>query len=136
MIHVIGSTQEHAAHMVDQSTALTEAMGKGGGHVPMVYTDLVQVGNIDQKGHNSIWGRVYDPHGISPTISAEGGGLGAKTGLYKIGQKIRRLTPLECERLQGFPDNWTEGIPDTRRYRCVGNAVTVNVVEYLGKKLQ
>lgn len=45
------------------------------------------------------------------------------------GARIRRLTPLECERLQGFPDNWTEGLSDTQRYKTLGNAVTVNVVE-------
>ncbi len=43
--------------------------------------------------------------------------------------KIRRLTPVECERLQGFPDNWTEGESDSQRYKMCGNAVTVNVVE-------
>jgi DNA (cytosine-5)-methyltransferase 1 len=37
--------------------------------------------------------------------------------------------PLECERLQGFPDGWTEGISDTQRYKALGNAATVNVVE-------
>lgn len=42
--------------------------------------------------------------------------------------KVRRLTPLECERLQGFPDGWTEGISDSQRYKCLGNAVTVNVI--------
>ena len=41
---------------------------------------------------------------------------------------IRRLTPTECERLQGFPDGWTEGISDTQRYKCLGNAVTTNVI--------
>jgi len=50
--------------------------------------------------------------------------------------KIRRLTPKECERLQGFPDGWTEGVSDTQRYKLLGNAVTVNVVEFLGKKLK
>ena len=49
--------------------------------------------------------------------------------------KIRRLTPTECERLQGFPDGWTEGISDTQRYKCLGNAVTVNVIEAIMKKL-
>ena len=49
--------------------------------------------------------------------------------------KIRRLTPTECERLQGFPDGWTEGISDTQRYKCLGNAVTVNVIEYIVSKL-
>jgi DNA (cytosine-5)-methyltransferase 1 len=42
--------------------------------------------------------------------------------------RIRRLTPTECERLQGFPDGWTEGVSDTQRYKCLGNAVTVNVI--------
>jgi len=44
------------------------------------------------------------------------------------GLKIRRLTPIECERLQGFPDNWTEGVSDTQRYKQCGNAVTTNVI--------
>lgn len=42
--------------------------------------------------------------------------------------KIRRLTPAECEKLQGFPDNFTAGIADTNRYKCIGNSVTVPVV--------
>ena len=48
--------------------------------------------------------------------------------------RIRRLTPVECERLQGFPDNWTKYgkddklISDTQRYKCCGNAVTTNVI--------
>ena len=54
-----------------------------------------------------------------------------KDALIKQSTKIRRLTPLEYERLQGFPDNWTEGISDTQRYKCCGNAVTVNVVQHI-----
>ena len=49
--------------------------------------------------------------------------------------KIRRLTPTECERLQGFPDGWTEGVSDTQRYKQMGNAVTVNVIEAIARKL-
>jgi DNA (cytosine-5)-methyltransferase 1 len=44
------------------------------------------------------------------------------------GYRIRRLTEIECERLQGFPDNWTEGVSSTQRYKALGNAVTVNVI--------
>ena len=56
------------------------------------------------------------------------------------GYKIRRLTPLECFRLQGFPDEMVEiakqlGIADTHLYKMAGNAVTVNVVEAVAKKL-
>jgi len=50
-------------------------------------------------------------------------------------RQIRRLTPKECERLQGFPDGWTEGVSDTQRYKTLGNAVTVNVIREIAKKL-
>ncbi len=49
--------------------------------------------------------------------------------------RIRRLTPVECERLQGFPDGWTEGVSDTQRYKTLGNAVTVNVIEHIVRKI-
>jgi|TARA_R100000093_G_scaffold68009_1_gene39492 DNA (cytosine-5)-methyltransferase 1 len=55
------------------------------------------------------------------------------TSMYD--RRIRRLTPIECERLQGFPDDWTEGVSDTQRYKCLGNAVTVNVVESIINKI-
>jgi len=50
--------------------------------------------------------------------------------------RIRRLTPLECERLQGFPDGWTEGFSDTQRYKMMGNAVTVNVIKAIAERLK
>ena len=55
--------------------------------------------------------------------------------------RIRRLTPKECERLQGFEDDYTkydnhgEVISDTQRYRCMGNAVTIPVVKYVAENL-
>ena len=182
--------------------------------------NLKQIGNVDTKGHNSLWGRVYDPDGISSTLNAKGGGIGAKTELYEVTThslyprssktgkggtghltkedgtaycldtgnaqaiefktygiipesdkpkgnwlprervlesnnglsraistsqsqhpyytdktRIRRLTPLECERLQGFPDNWTEGQSDTQRYKQCGNAVSVPVIEAIIRKI-
>lgn len=57
------------------------------------------------------------------------------------GETIRRLMPCECERLQGFPDDWTRfdsrgrEIPDRHRYRCLGNAVTVPVVARIAERL-
>mgnify|MGYP003151967466 CR=1 FL=1 len=53
----------------------------------------------------------------------------------KITGSIRRLTPTETERLQGFPDNWTEGCSDTQRYKQTGNAVSVPVVRAIMEKL-
>lgn len=52
-----------------------------------------------------------------------------QTLLHK--QQVRRLTPLECERLQGFPDDWTASQSDSVRYKQMGNAVAVPVVEWI-----
>ena len=181
---------------------------------------------MDTKGHNSLWGRVYAPEGLGVTLKAEGGGTGAKTGLYRValterrteeskrirretmkkegkdwsprrgkelvprtdglgncltvGQtkehlllegkrqisrclvstyykgyltrgplveqdmRIRKLTPLECERLMGIPDEWTRyGVMDdevveisnTQRYRMAGNGVIPAVVEEILRRL-
>lgn len=50
--------------------------------------------------------------------------------------ELRLLTPLECERIQGFDDNWTNtGMPQSFRYFCMGNALVVNLIEHMGKKL-
>lgn len=72
---------------------------------------------IKEKGEPSLTLTSQDKHGV------------------QIDSRIRRLTPLECERLQGFPDNWTAGESDTQRYKMCGNAVTVNVVEAVMREL-
>ena len=138
---------------------------------------IVKIGDID--GLNTQYSRVYDSKGVSTTINAQGGGLGAKTGLYKIGtigndslsnriysdkgvsatlcagnngggkrmgglyntgDKVRRLTPKECFRLQGFKDEMVElgyklCISDTQLYKMAGNAVSVPVVEWVAQRV-
>lgn len=56
-----------------------------------------------------------------------------KTGSQSVAMEsiVRRLTPLECERLQGFPDDWTVTQSDSQRYKQMGNAVAVPVVEWV-----
>lgn len=66
----------------------------------------------------------------APTLRKEGGGAAVSLPFG-----VRRLTPVECERLQGFPDNWTDGQADSSRYRQMGNAITVNVAEWIGHRL-
>lgn len=99
---------------------------------------IVKIGDID--GLNTQYSRVYDSEGVSTTINAQGGGLGAKTGLYNAGDKVRRLTPKECFRLQGFKDEMVElgyklGISDTQLYKMAGNAVSVPVVEWVAQRV-
>jgi DNA (cytosine-5)-methyltransferase 3A len=128
------------------------------------YAPLIKLGHIGNS--NSQGNRVYDPAGKSCTLSANGGGLGAKTGLYQISKreedalrdvndkarcmlssmykgsqsngmtlvntgKIRKLTPIECERLMGLPDNYTEGVANTNRYKVLGNAFNVDVIAHI-----
>jgi len=90
--------------------------------------NIVRVGKIGKGGQGE---RIYSTQGKSTTLSAHGGGRGAKTGLYRVENGIRRLTPLEGERLQCLPDNYTEGISNTQRYKCVGNAFNVDVVAHI-----
>lgn len=76
--------------------------------------------------------RFYDKY--SPTVATYWGTGGARVPYVVNKQEpIRRLTPVECERLQGFPDNWTQDSADSTRYRQVGNAIAVPVVEWIVK---
>lgn len=80
---------------------------------------------------------IYDVDGIACCLSANGGGDGDYIVKNEEEYQVRRLTPLETERLQAFPDNWTatgcngEKISDTQRYKCCGNAVTTSVITYI-----
>lgn len=78
---------------------------------------------------------------VAPTLIARGqvdngGGSWASGIAIEDIRGIRRLTPTECERLQGFPDGWTDGQPDSARYRQLGNAVAVPVAEWLGRRIK
>lgn len=84
--------------------------------------------------------RIYSVRGKSVSLNANGGGRGAKTGLYKVDLPdgdyiIRKLTPVECERLQTLPDNWTEGVSNTQRYKAIGNGWTVDVIAWIFSQL-
>lgn len=98
----------------------------------------IRIGQIGKGGQGQ---RIYSSQGKSVTLSANGGGQGAKTGLYKIDfpngeYVIRKLTPIEAERLQTLPDNYTEGISNTQRYKCIGNGWTVDIIAHILKNLK
>ena len=91
-----------------------------------------KIGNIGSGNHQS--NRVYSINGKSVTLSAGGGGGGAKTGLYEINYNLRKLTPIECERLQTLPDDYTLGVSNNQRYKMLGNGWTVDVIVHLFKR--
>lgn len=171
------------------NTLSAQSGGKAG-----VGSGLIQVGEADLKGHDSIK-RVYSPEGKSPTLTTMGGGHREpkvaiqqrprgknKGGLHtekaptltsnsyehnnhlvevrhkskcvrssgrgsydrhewdSVGDKgtelhWRKLTPLECERLQTLPDNYTEGVSNTQRYKALGNGWTVDVIVHIYRNL-
>ncbi len=96
---------------------------------PVLTPELNEITKAKSQGS-----RVYDSDGLATSLRSKVV-AGAKTGLYKNGLRIRRLTPTECERLQGFPDGWTEGLSDTQRYKTLGNAVTTTVVKAVMERL-
>lgn len=99
---------------------------------------MVRVGKLNKGGQGD---RIYSIQGKSVNLSANGGGRGAKTGLYAVKDFIRKLTPIECERLQSLPDFFTEKginengeevlISNTQRYKSLGNAFNCEVIKHI-----
>jgi DNA (cytosine-5)-methyltransferase 1 len=98
--------------------------------------ELMMMGSLEggkwDKMHESIR-RYYSPNGISPTVTAMGGGNQEPKTV--LNQRIRRLTPLECMRLQGYPDDYIKPCSDSQTYKQAGNSITVNVMKAIIKNL-
>ena len=88
----------------------------------------IQIGKVNKGGQGE---RIYHTLGHAITLSAYGGGVGSKTGLYLVNGKIRKLSPRECARVQGFPDNFVLNSSNTQAYKQFGNSVSVNVLQYI-----
>ena len=94
---------------------------------------LILKGHAELNGHD-VLKRVYDKDGKSPTLNTCGGGN--REPKISLGDKQwRKLTPLECERLQTVPDNYTEGVSNTQRYKMLGNGWTVDVIAHIFKSI-
>ena len=76
--------------------------------------------------------RIYSDGGILPAHTAQDSNRARN---IPHGDRPRRLTPTECARLQGFPDDWNAWLSDAARYKQYGNAVTVNVAEWIGRRI-
>jgi len=95
--------------------------------------EIKKIGKIN----NSQSGAIYSTNGVAVTQTGCGGGQGAKTGLYKIQQGIRRLTPRECFRLMDFPDTFDFSVvSNSQAYKQAGNSIVVNVLCEIIKKLK
>ena len=90
---------------------------------------LCHIGDADIKGIDSLK-RVYHAEGKAPTLTTMQGGH-RQPKIFQEPYNWRKLTPLECERLQGFPDNYTEGVSNTQRYKMLGNGFQVDTISFI-----
>lgn len=105
-------------------------MGRDDNYIAMAWSKSIGMDSGKERNEQRI-----KTNGEFNTLSTgEGCGNYSSKNFVAKTNKIRRLTPIECERLQGFPDNWTIG-SDTQRYKQLGNAVTVNVIEAIVSSL-
>ncbi len=88
----------------------------------------VQVGIVNKGGQGE---RIYHPIGHAITLSAYGGGVGAKTGLYKTNGVVRKLSPRECARVQGFPESFRYHSRTNEAYKQFGNSVSIDVLQHI-----
>lgn len=79
--------------------------------------------------------RIYEDEIMQTVIQRWGTGGGNVPAIMNQEMTVRRLTPKECERLQGFPDDWTAGQADSARYKQMGNAVAVPVVSWIIERM-
>lgn len=152
----------------DQSSTLTARMGTGGGNVPCVEC-LMDHGDNSINVESDKTGTLRaQTHGHEPCIAISGNIIGRQVknggnglginidvsptltvadqhGVCDESRRIRKLTPIECERLQGFPDDWTkiewrgkpaDECPDAPRYKAIGNSWAVPCVRWIGRRIQ
>jgi hypothetical protein len=109
--------------------------GTGGGNVPMIFEQEPIAYSVreDAKANN------FSATQTDTSLTLQGHQPSAQSHHAQLfiaqTPTVRRLTPVECERLQGFPDNWTDNQADSNRYKQMGNAVAVPVVEWIVSRM-
>ena len=133
-----GNGAEEADRIVgcrDVAQAITQNYGKQPDNSDTALGPNV-VGCVEIRGRDD--GRTLEARydGTANALRTPNGGRdGMGVGAVHAAMSVRRLTPTECERLQGFPDGWTAGFSDSTRYKMLGNAVCVKVSEWIAMRL-
>jgi len=128
---IIDGTRVGDVRVTDEETMQTviQRWGTGGGNVPAIAYSIREDATANNFSATEIE-QARALQALQPSVQSHH----AQTFIAEPLQ-VRRLTPMECERLQGFPDGWTDTQSDSQRYRQMGNAVTVNVIESIGQQL-
>ena len=151
-VFILDGTRVGDVRVYEDSVMQTviQRWGTGGGNVPMIfqpkghavafspssfanYSEGMGTLRAGMTTNNSPLAVDIYNHSISETNQTlrKGSGGPDHTGAIFESSVVRRLTPTECERLQGFPDGWTDGQADSHRYKQMGNAVAVPVVQWI-----
>jgi DNA (cytosine-5)-methyltransferase 1 len=157
--HLRGESSPKVFPFTEDDSVFIQAQQKAPGEGQRVYSPCVNTGGGDLyiKENNRRLNEIPRVHNLQPrdpnrpsirnkTSTGGSGPLSRIDGntycvdsgncqAVELPEGIRRLTPLECERLQGFPDGWTKALSDTQRYKCIGNAVSPPVVKAIGERL-
>ena len=143
-IHGVCQQQVYENHAQDSringplevAPTVAAKFGTGGGNVPLVNQEHI----YENSRRDAV--RIYE--GTSPTLQSFMGTGGCNVPMVQPAMAVRRLTPVECERLQGFPDNWSQipwkgkpadQCPDGPRYKCAGNSMAVPVMRWIGEQI-
>lgn len=158
----INTSAKHYQDRIYATDGIAPALptGTGGGHTPSILPGVKTVltpgrqnkrqngRRVKEEGEPSFTLTGQDIHGVELTVAntvttdayltkgarkRDENGKAILTSMFE--RRIRRLTPVECARLQGFPDDWCAELSDTQAYKCFGNAVSVPVVEAIGRRL-
>ena len=136
-VNQTGVTQWRRGHFRDYKSegtpTLTANMGTGGHNVPFIVKPILSPDRGEKRQNGR---RMKEDGEVSFTLTAQD-----RHGVVINDLEIRKLTPIECERLQGFPDNFTKYyadgslVPDSQRYERCGRTVSVPVIYEIGKRL-
>lgn len=135
LFEIKGSEAVRISDEQNKTPTLKARMGTGGNNIPCIALAGNTIGRQLENGGN---GNGFDESGVSYTLT--------RTDVHAVSTEttVRKLTPTECERLQGFPDGWTkipyrgksaEECPDSPRYKAIGNSMCTNVMKWIGLRL-
>ena len=119
---ILDSKAKTKKYIIDSPSIVISEKGK----IPRTLAP-VRVGTINKGSQGD---RIYSANGHAITLSAQGGGTASKTGAYLVNGIVRKLSPQECRRVQGFPDSFVfpEGVSDSQLWKQFGNSVSVPVL--------
>lgn len=93
----------------------------------------IRIGYVNKGGQGD---RIYSVNALGITLSAHGGGTGAKTGLYLVNNVVRKLSPRECARMQGFKDDFIISVSDAQAWKQFGNSVAIPVLNAISVEIE